>query len=99
MTTEPQRPEPGPDAGVEDIQADIEKTRSELGETVSALSSKLDVKEQARQKAADTKERVSEGAHAAKHAATDNPQRTVPIAALVVAAVLTLGIVIYRRRR
>ena len=31
------RPEPGPDAGIDDIQADIEHTRKELGETVQAL--------------------------------------------------------------
>lgn len=45
-------PEPGPDAGVDDIQADIERTRKELGETVGALSDKLDVKERTKQKAA-----------------------------------------------
>ena len=32
--TDPGRPEPGPDASVEDIQADIEATRTELGQTV-----------------------------------------------------------------
>lgn len=28
------RPEPGPDTGIDDIQADIEQTRHELGQTV-----------------------------------------------------------------
>jgi Protein of unknown function (DUF3618) len=37
-------PEPGPDAGLDDIQADVERTRKELGDTVGALSAKLDVK-------------------------------------------------------
>jgi len=45
--TDPGRPEPGPDASVEDIQADIEATRTELGQTVEALTAKLDVKQQA----------------------------------------------------
>ncbi|MGV0797517.1 DUF3618 domain-containing protein, partial [Mycolicibacterium elephantis] len=46
MTTpDSARPEPGPSAGIEDIEADIEQTRAELGQTVQALSSKLDVKE------------------------------------------------------
>ena len=45
-------PEPGPEAGIEDLQADIERTRTQLGQTVEALSDKLDVKAQAKQKAA-----------------------------------------------
>lgn len=36
-------PAPGPDAGIDDIQADIEHTRAELGATVEALSTKLNV--------------------------------------------------------
>jgi hypothetical protein len=47
---EPGRPEPAPDADVDDLQADIEATRDQLGETVEALSAKLDVKRQAKQK-------------------------------------------------
>jgi hypothetical protein len=43
-----ERPEPGPDAGTSDIQADIEHTRSELGDTVGALSDKFDVADRAR---------------------------------------------------
>ena len=36
-------PEPGPDAGIEELQSDIDKTRDELGQTVAALSDKLDL--------------------------------------------------------
>jgi hypothetical protein len=43
--------EPGPDAGIDDIEADIERTRRELGQTVGALSAKLDVKARATDKA------------------------------------------------
>jgi hypothetical protein len=50
--------EPGSDAGVEEIQADIERTREQLGETVEALSAKLDVTGRAKQKAAETKEKA-----------------------------------------
>lgn len=92
------RPEPGPSAGIDDIEADIEQTRAELGQTVQALSSKLDVKERTKQKAADTKERVAEKADTLRHTATDNPSRTVAIAAVAVLALLA-GIVIWRRRR
>jgi ElaB/YqjD/DUF883 family membrane-anchored ribosome-binding protein len=49
----------------EELRREIEQTRRELGETVDALSHKADVKEQARIKAGEVQERVSE-----------NPQRT-----------------------
>ncbi|WP_375485412.1 DUF3618 domain-containing protein [uncultured Mycobacterium sp.] len=45
---EAERPEPGPDAGISDVQADIEHTRSQLGDTVGALSDKFDVADRAR---------------------------------------------------
>lgn len=34
--------EPGPGAGIGDIQSDIERTRGELGDTVDALTAKVD---------------------------------------------------------
>ena len=95
----PDRPEPGPDAGIEDIQADIAQTRNELGQTVEALSDKLDVKERAKQKAAETKERVVEKADTLRHTATDNPKRTVPVVAVALIGALAVGIVVWRRRR
>ncbi len=110
MSVDPTRPEPGPDAGIDDIQADIEHTRKELGETVEALSAKLDVKERTKEKVAETKDRVVEKAHTLQHAATDkahtlqhaateNPKRTVPVASLLLIAALAAGIVVWRRRR
>jgi Protein of unknown function (DUF3618) len=92
------RPEPGPDAGIDDIQGDIEQTRHELGQTVEALQAKLDVKERTKEKVADAKERVVDRADALRHTATDNPKRTVPVIAIVLVGALTLGIVIWRRR-
>ena len=109
MTAPDPRPEPGPDAGIKDIEADIEQTRAELGETVEALTAKMDVKERAREKVDETKararekvdetkHRVVEKADAVRHTATDNPQRAIPVAAIVLAGALALGIVIWRRR-
>ncbi|WP_205873800.1 DUF3618 domain-containing protein [Mycobacterium camsae] len=46
-----QSPEPGPDAEIRDIQRDIERTRTQLGETVEVLSSKADVAERAKEAA------------------------------------------------
>ena len=84
MTTDPTppSPEPGPDAGIDDIQADIEHTRKELGETIGALSAKADVTGRVQHKVTDTKDRITEKAsetknvvvekaHAARSAARD----------------------------
>lgn len=46
------RPEPAHRASVEEITEDIERTRQEVGETVSALTDKLDVKGRAQAKVA-----------------------------------------------
>ena len=96
---DPMPPEPGPNAGVDDIQADIERTRKELGDTVGALSAKLDVKERARQKAVETKQRVVDGAQTVRHAATEDPRVKVPLIAVFVAGALAAVIVVWRRRR
>jgi ElaB/YqjD/DUF883 family membrane-anchored ribosome-binding protein len=93
------RPEPGPDAGINDIQDDIEHTRKELGDTVEALTAKLDVKERTKEKVAETKERVVHKADTLRHTATDNPKRTVPVAAVVLIGALAVGILVWRRRR
>ncbi|MGE4360841.1 MULTISPECIES: DUF3618 domain-containing protein [Mycolicibacterium] len=79
------RPEPGPDAGIAELQADIEQTRGELGATVGALSDKLDVKARARQAVAD-----------AKQNAKSRP--AVPVGALL-AAGAGIGLVVWLRRR
>ncbi|MGV0834660.1 DUF3618 domain-containing protein [Mycolicibacterium thermoresistibile] len=91
----PNRPEPGPDAGVADLEADIETTRKELGETVQALSDKLDVKERARVKVAETREQAVHRAQEISH--DDRAQRGAIIAAVVTVAVV--GLILWRRRR
>ena len=91
-------PEPGADAGVDDIQADIERTRKELGDTVGALSARLDVKERAKQKAAETKERVVDTAHTVRHVAAEDPRVKVPLIAVLVLGALALGVLAWRTR-
>jgi ElaB/YqjD/DUF883 family membrane-anchored ribosome-binding protein len=106
--TGPDQPqsEPGPDAGLDDLQTDIEKTRAELGQTAQALTAKLDVKARASEAASDAKERVVETAHDAKSVVIDHTTNVdgsvkpaVPITAIAVAAAaVVLGIVLWRRR-
>lgn len=109
--------EPGPDASAADIEADIEKTRHELGNTVEALAAKADVKGQAQRKAAEAKARLTDKAvqarevvaekasavqTATQEALTDNTgavKPTVPVAAIVAASLLIVGILAWRSRR
>ena len=81
----PARPEPGPDAGIGDLHADIEQTRQQLGTTVAALSDKFDVKQRARQTALETRNRIRD-------------QRR-PIVAALIGAGMLVGFVIWVRRR
>jgi Protein of unknown function (DUF3618) len=94
------RPEPGPDADIDDIRTDIDQTRKDLGQTVEALTAKMDVKERTKQKAAETKERVLDKAHAGQHATLEDgrAKRTVPVAAVIVVGAAVAWI-LWRRRR
>jgi ElaB/YqjD/DUF883 family membrane-anchored ribosome-binding protein len=69
------KPEEQTTRGPEEIRADIEETREQLGETVEALAAKADVKGQAKAKVDDTKERFKRTAGDAKekisHASPD----------------------------
>jgi ElaB/YqjD/DUF883 family membrane-anchored ribosome-binding protein len=69
----------------EEIQADIETTREELGETVAEIADKTDVKKQAKRKVAETKakatakkEEVKQKATAQKEAATAKVKTATP---------------------
>ena len=84
MAAEPD-PQPGPDAGIGELQADIERTRGELGDTVAALSDKMDVKTR-------TQNRIHEVADNAK------AEPAVPVAA-VLAAAAAVGLLVWLRRR
>jgi MYXO-CTERM domain-containing protein len=72
------------------IEADIERQREELAETVSALQDRLDVKSRAKDKAAELKDRAT----------TDTGKPRPELAALAAAAVVgVVGLLVWRRRR
>jgi Protein of unknown function (DUF3618) len=98
---DPARPEPGPDADIDEIQTDITQTRKELGETVEALSAKMDVKQRTKDKAAETKEAVLDKAHAVQHATIEDGRAkvTAPAAAVIVVGTGALVWFLWRRRR
>ncbi len=65
----PAEPEKG--ASPDEIEADLGRTRRELGETVEALTEKLDVKSQAREQINEAKHRIAEQTNDARqHAVT-----------------------------
>ncbi len=79
----------GPSTPAE-IEADIVRQREELADTVAALHTKLDVKAQAKHKAAELKDRAT----------TDSGTPRPAYAAGAMAAVVALvGLVVWRRRR
>jgi hypothetical protein len=69
--TGPPRPAPEQGASADELEADIERTREELGETVEALAGKLDVKARAQQRFATTKEQALTQAGVARARATE----------------------------
>ena len=75
MTTDdqtPPTPQPGPDAGIGDIQTDKEDTRNGLGETVEeALPAQADIKVRPSSRLADAKDRITENAHKTTAAAVE----------------------------
>jgi hypothetical protein len=64
---------PSPD----EIRAEIEQTRSDLGDTVDALTTKLDVKAQAKQKVDSVRSTISGKAAQAKGAAPTPVQKAL----------------------
>lgn len=96
MAGSDQRPEPAHGASVEEITEDIERTREDLGETVQALTNKLDVKG-----------RVTDAAETARadvvDAVTDDTgsiKPALPAAGAVLAtAAILLGVILWRRHR
>lgn len=108
----PGRPEPGPEASPEEVEADIARTREELGHTVDELTQKLNVKAQAQHKADEVKGSVGEQLHAAraqgdqvfadlKDTATDDRGQLKPVvpAVAVALAAAVIAVVIWRRRK
>jgi hypothetical protein len=93
--TDSGRPEPGPDAGIDELQADIERTRHELGETVGALADKVNVPARVRESVADSRGAAIEQAQRVQHRLTARPRDP----AVVIAVLVAVAAVVWVRRR
>jgi ElaB/YqjD/DUF883 family membrane-anchored ribosome-binding protein len=108
-TTTPAPEGPGdaeePTRTPEEIEAEIETTRADLGETVEALAEKADVKGQAERKLRETKRRaqanLSGPVETAREVAVRAPQRAKenPVPLAVAAGVGALAAIVWLRRR
>ena len=102
---DPIRPEPGPDADIDELQTDIAQTREELGETVEALTAKMDVKERSQgegrrgQRSRSCDKAHNRRSHAVQHATIEDgrAKRTVPVAAVILVGAAVAWI-LWRRR-
>jgi hypothetical protein len=73
----------------EEIQADIERQRAHLAQTVDQLGHKLDVKAQTKERVADVRDRAT----------TDDGKPRPEVLGAAAAVALGLGLVIWLRRR
>ncbi len=71
------------------IEADIERQREDLAQTVDQLSQKLDVKAQAKAKAADVKDRAT----------TDSGKPRPELVGAAVSLVAVVALIVWWRRR
>ncbi|MEV0646703.1 DUF3618 domain-containing protein [Phytomonospora sp. NPDC050363] len=87
------KPEPETPPDIDDIRADIAVTRAELGDTVEALTAKLDVKARAGKALHEVRESIEDRAATGVRVLHD-----IPAAALVVAlgAAVAVGLMIWR---
>ena len=90
------RPEPGPDADVGELRTDIEQTRAELGETINALTDKMDVKAHVQRRVEHAKDAVEQQAHHVNQKANEHRRLLL---AVVATGIAVIGIALYVRRR
>jgi Protein of unknown function (DUF3618) len=97
---QPAQPEP---SEKEEIRAEIEHTREDLGETISALSAKTDVKARASARADEFKRQAQDAGGQVKQRADDLAERVkrrpAPVIVGGIALLMILGMVRMRRRR
>jgi len=77
------------------LEAEIEATRAELGDTVAELADKADVKKRAKRKVTEVKAKATAKQGELREKAAENPARAAAVGAAV--AALLLGWILARR--
>jgi hypothetical protein len=80
---------PAPKPTIEELRAEIKRTRADLGETVQALAAKADVKARAKEQVEVARERAVETVRT----------NQVPIVIVVAGAMAVVGIILVLRGR
>ena len=103
MSTEVNGTPTGDNPGVEEIEAEIARTRDDLAATVDELTARLDVKTRVKESVQHTRDQAAARVRAVRDRATDEDGQPTPTAlgiggaaAAVVIAVVALSI--WRRR-
>jgi len=93
----------GEKPSVDELRADVERTREELAQTVDALGARLDVKARARARVAETRRQAGALAVRARASVTNAQGRPTPVAfgvaAAAGAALAATAVVIWRTNR
>jgi hypothetical protein len=111
MTNRDVAGEPGAEAGIADLERDLERTREQLGDTIDAISAKLDVKTQMKDTASRARANVVDSTSHAKEVVVDkvgevadsdavNHLRARPWPVLALAAgFVVAGVIVWKRVR
>jgi hypothetical protein len=103
MTTEMNGTPAGDNAGTEEIEAEIARTREDLAATVDELTARLDIKTRVKERVQQTKDQAAARVLAVRDQATDDDGRptttTLGVGGAVAATiVVVVALSIWRRR-
>jgi hypothetical protein len=102
-TTDDTEPTDSGSPDIAEIEADIERTRDDLAQTVDQLAAKLDVKTRVRNRVVEVKDDAVYQARTLRDRATDDQGRPTPtttyVAGALAVVVLAVVVLSVRRRR
>jgi hypothetical protein len=84
---------------VEAIEADIERTREDLAQTVDQLAARLDVKTRVRNRMLEAKDDAALQLQGLRRRATDERGRPAPATIAILGGVLAVAVVVVTLRR
>jgi hypothetical protein len=103
MTTGMNGTSAGDNPGIEEIEADIARTREELAATVDELTARLDVKTRMKESVQQTRDQAVHRVRTVRDQATDEQGRPTPTTlgvggGIAVAVVVVIALTLWRRQ-